>query len=231
MANANSGVAGTQNTNPGASSGCPYAGTSITLAGRKRIEEGKINDMSEEELRVYTEIRANELRDVFAQASKGGEKNTTLSVGVVETVVNGKPKRTVVVTTSADNQKLHPKVQKALGSNEEFRATKPTLLRSDPYKNTEHDPNGPKDPMNNPEYISDSLIVDPKTGKTSPYTKANRGKPVEGTKHHAEQRMQNATKEGETLVTQQPTKSCCSGCGEVLGDKGLSKVPNTKITG
>lgn len=38
--------------------------------------------------------------------------------------------------------------------------------------------------------------------------------------------MQNATNENEELLTQQPTRKCCPGCKQVLGEDGLSKVPN-----
>jgi hypothetical protein len=101
-------------------------------------------------------------------------------------------------------------------------------LISDRGSNPDYDPNGPKDPQNNPKTVTDHYIVDPETGDYEPYDKARNGDPVEGTKHHAEQRMENgAEANGEKVLAQQPTKPCCPGCRQALGDDGLSKIPNS----
>jgi RHS repeat-associated protein len=186
-------------------------------------------DMSPDELRDHVVRRSRELGDVFAEADPEGAKKTTLSVGVVERDGDPSTRRTVI-TTSADNQELPPSVQSALGPNEEGRATEPTIVRSPRRDNPDYDPDPdrPPDPRNNPKTVTDPMIVDPDTGEQTPYPRATRGEPVEGTQHHAEQRMERGAQDNnESVLAQQPTRPCCSGCRQVLGENGnLSKIPN-----
>jgi RHS repeat-associated core domain len=196
----------------------------------KPDEEGvtkPLAEMDEDELGDHVQKRAGELQKAFAEADPEGEKRTTLSVGVVEK--DGDPStRKVVVTTSADNQELPESVQKAMLPGEEQGFDPDSQLISDRGPNPNYDPNGPKDPRTNPKTTTDHYIVDPETGDYEPYDKARRGDPVEGTKHHAEQRMENgAAANGEKVLAQQPTKPCCPGCRQVLGNDGLSKIPDS----
>ncbi len=131
-------------------------------------------------------------------------------------------------------------MQNGLHPGEEVRETPPKLVRGPRTKNDDHDPvaaakrkaegKGP-DTRNNPKTTTDSMeqVTDPETGKVTkkPYTKAENGDPIEGTRHHAEQRMERgASDNGEDLLTQQPTRKCCPGCSQTLSDAGtLSKVP------
>jgi RHS repeat-associated protein len=201
-------------------------GTAKPGAGEEGGQKA-LKDMSPEELKAHVDERSQALKQAFADADPEGEKATTLSVGVVEK--NGDPEtRKVVVTTSADNQELPSSVQGAMQPGEEARATPPTIERGPRYDNPDYDPAKGKDPRNNPKTKTDPVIVDPNTGEQTPYTKAENGVPVEGTKHHAEQRMEaGAAENNETVLAQQPTKPCCPGCTKVLGDNGnLSKIPN-----
>jgi hypothetical protein len=189
-----------------------------------------LKDMTPEELKAHVEERAAALKKAFAADDPEGEKATTLSVGVVEHKDGDPSTRKVVVTTSADNQELPPSVQKAMLPGEEGRATQPTIERGPRRDNPDYVPpeqGGKKDPRNNPKTVTDTLTVDPKTGETKPYQKAENGVPVEGTQHHAEQRMETgAADNNENVLAQQPTKKCCPGCTEVLGNDGnLSKIP------
>jgi len=60
--------------------------------------------------------------------------------------------------------------------------------------------------------VTDAVLVS-QDGARTPYTKAISGKLREGVIHHAEQRMEQGTKEnGETVLAQAPTKSCCDDC-------------------
>ncbi|WP_394847462.1 DUF6531 domain-containing protein [Pendulispora brunnea] len=190
-----------------------------------------LKDMSHEELRAHCEERAKALKKAFAAANPEAEEKTTLSVGIVEK--NGDPStRKVVVTTSADNQKLPRPVVKAMEPGEEPRQAPPHIARSPRRDNPNYDENGPKNRVTNPKRTTEPQIVD-SDGSRESYTKANRGEPVEGTQHHAEQRMENgAAENGENLLAQQPTKPCCPGCTTVLGEGGnLSKVPNPTLAG
>jgi hypothetical protein len=138
-----------------------------------------------------------------------------------------KSTRKVVVTTSADDQQLPKSVTDAMLPGEQPREDTRSQLISDRGPNPDYDPNGPKDPKTNPKTTTDHFIVDPETGDYDPYTKAKNGDPVEGTKHHAEQRMENsAADNGEKVLAQQPTKPCCPGCKQALGSDNLSKIPN-----
>jgi hypothetical protein len=134
----------------------------------------------------------------------------------------------VVITTSDDDQEFPPSVKAAKGPDEELRETEPTIERGPRYNNPDYKPDGKVDSRNNPKTKTDAVIVDPETGKTTPYEKADHGNPPEGTVHHAEQRMENGTEPGEEVKAQAPTKPCCSGCQKVLGDSGdLSKIPTS----
>jgi len=196
--------------------------------GEEDSKPKPLKDMTDEELRAHVDERANALKAAFAEGDPEGEKSTTLSVGVVQKGDDPETRK-VVVTTSDDSQKLDPSVQKAMLPGEEGRATEPTLGRGPRYDNPDYvpPPEGPIDSRNNPKTKTDPVIIDPETGEQKPYTKATNGDPVEGTQHHAEQRMETgAADNGEKVLAQQPTKPCCPGCKKVLGDNGLSKIPN-----
>lgn len=73
------------------------------------------------------------------------------------------------------------------------------------------------------------MVIDPETGEKTPYTKARGGEPVEGSRHHAEQRMERTAKDnGEKLRAQAPTKKCCAACRKTLGPDGLAKIPENR---
>jgi RHS repeat-associated protein len=209
----------------------PKPGEEETDAPTPGEPKKALKDMDPAELRTHVEERADALKKAFAADDPEGEKATTLSVGVVEK--DGNPEtRKVVVTTSADDQELPQSVKKAMLPGEEERATQPTIERLPRRPNDDYDPDPTRkpDPRNNPKTVTDTVVVDPKTGEKTPYQKAENGKPVEGTKHHAEQRMESGARDnGETVLAQQPTKKCCPGCTEVLGNDGnLSKIPSPR---
>lgn len=182
-----------------------------------------LKDMSPDELNAHVEKRAGELKQAFKAADPEGEKRTTLSVGVVET--GGDPEtRRVVVSTSADDQRLPPAVKKAMQPGEAPIQGEPFFVRQ---PNPNHDPNKPTGP-DNPKTRVHTVDMDKGTVNPQPYDKAKGGHPPEGTQHHAEQRMEmGAAERGEQVLAQQPTKPCCPGCTKVLGDSGkLDKVPN-----
>ncbi|HHH27127.1 MAG TPA: RHS repeat protein, partial [Polyangiaceae bacterium] len=182
-----------------------------------------LQDAPIDALRRYVDRRAAELQRVFASVDPEGERRTTLSVGVTE---DSEGRRRVVVTTSDDAQELDPRVKAALEPHEQFRPTEPTLTRGRRRPNPDYDPSGPVDRRRNPRTITDSQMVDPDTGARTPYRKARRGSPVEGTQHHAEQRMiRGARDNGEAVLAQAPTRKCCSGCRQVLGTEGLAGIP------
>jgi hypothetical protein len=166
--------------------------------------------MSLEELRAHVRQRAEDLRNAFRAASPIAEEKTTLSVGVVQK--DGDPAtRRVVVTTSADDyQELPEPVLAAMRPDEDRRYAEPTTVTS------------------TRKGMEGTWIQDPSTGEWKLYKKAKNGEPVEGTRHHAEQRMENGARErGEEILAQQPTRECCPGCRKVLGGNGdLSKIPN-----
>jgi RHS repeat-associated protein len=192
-------------------------------------------EMSDAELRAHVEARAKALGDAYREASPSAAKRTTLSVGVLET--GGDPRtRRVVVTTSADgpSQTLHKSVTDAmLPSEHAMVPARPRVLRVNERDNPAYvkPPEGTKpNPQSNPKRISDPALEDPKTGElTTPYVKADKtGQPIEGTRHHAEQRMETeAGENGEKVLAQAPTRECCPGCQQVLGEKGLAKVPTS----
>jgi RHS repeat-associated protein len=194
-------------------------------------EHKPLKDMNIDELGAHVKKRAEDLRNAFAVAHPIAEEKTTLSVGVVQK--DGDPAtRKVVVTTSADDyQELPEPVLAAMRPDEHRRYAEPTIVTKT-RKNPEYDPdqNRSNDPRKNPQRIAEKWIKDPSTGKWKRYTKATNGEPVEGTQHHAEQRMENGAREnGEEVLAQQPTKRCCPGCKKVLKDSGdLSKIPNPK---
>ncbi len=182
-----------------------------------------LKDMTPEELKAHVEQRADDLKQAFKAADPEGEKRTTLSVGVVEK--SGDPEtRRVVVSTSADDQRLPPSVKDAMLPGEQPIQGEPFFVRE---PNPNHDPNQPTGRDNPKTQVHE---VDMNTGQTNPepYQKAQRGDPPSGTEHHAEQRMgTGAAENGEHVLAQQPTKPCCPGCTKVLGDNGsLSNIPN-----
>src|SRR5207248_8338040 len=101
--------------------GASKTGHDEEAAAKPGPEEGSqqkpLKDMTQEELDAHVVDRSQALKDAFAKADPEGEKATTLSVGVVEK--DGNPEtRKVVVTTSADDQKLPQSVQDAMQPGE-----------------------------------------------------------------------------------------------------------------
>jgi RHS repeat-associated protein len=201
----------------------------------QEAESERLKAMNDDEVKEHCHEKAKKLNAAFEDADPEGAKSTTLSVGVVE---DKDGNRKTVVTTSADDQTLHPDV-KAVADAEgvEHRPTEPIITRGESKPNPDYDPEKaktretegkPPDTRNNPETKSTPQIPDgaDENGnpKTKDYPKANRGDPPEGTIHHAEQRMENgAKKNDETVVAQSPTKPCCKGCKKNLGEDGLAK--------
>ncbi|MCU0677662.1 MAG: RHS domain-containing protein, partial [Myxococcota bacterium] len=219
--------------------GCPHAesGSSATppaeaegtpTPGPTRPPR-RLEEMSDAELRDHCETRARELQAAYDAAHPRQARAVTLSVGVVQ---DSRGRRRVVVTTSADGQRVPRAVRRALGPGESVRATSPRLRRRR-ERNPNFDESRPAHPIDNPRTRSRTVeVVDnptpPPATTTQPYTRAERGVPVSGTRHHAEQRMEaGAAANGETLLAQAPTRRCCSGCQTALGPEGLSRVPES----
>jgi RHS repeat-associated protein len=204
------------------------AGPKKQPGGEQEGGKKQLKDMTPEELKAHVQQRAEELKQVFQKASPGGEEHTTLSVGVVEKAGDPETRR-VVVSTSNDKQQLHSDVR------DNMRAHGETPIQGEPYfirtENTEFDKTQPPGPDNRKTRVEEVDMNKPPIDgdpQTTPYTKAKRGDPPEGTQHHAEQRMETgAAENGEHVLAQQPTKDCCPGCAKVLGDNGrISKIPN-----
>jgi RHS repeat-associated protein len=179
-----------------------------------------LEEMSDAELRDHCEARAQALQAAFEAAHPRASRAVTLSVGVVD----GPGGRRVVVTTSADSQRVPRAVRRAMEPGETVRSTPPRLRRRR-SANPNFDPDQPAHPTRNPRTRSRTVEVDD-NGDTRPYQRASRGEPVEGSRHHAEQRMNTgADQNGETVRAQAPTRRCCPACREVLGEDGLARVP------
>ena len=186
-------------------------------------------DMSDEDLQNHCKARADELSGQMTNPRD--REGVTIAVTVVQK--EGDPSTRRVLVTSSTNDGSLPRGVGPLHPNEEVVNPGPVLRsRNAPpdengqvpqrVKITEHESGGATAEMVPEKRLYD---VDPNTGQGTPYDKRSPANPDGETRHHAEQRAQNALQPGEEVAAMSPGgRPCCPGCQNALGDN-LNKVP------
>ena len=190
------------------------------VRGQESVDARALHSDDDHVLQELCRRKAERLR---AALGESGHRSVTLSVGVLEAPGG---QRRLFVTTSADEQMLPPEVERvAEAEGIDFEETPPTVMRTRSYDNDTWDPKGPDDARNNPQRKTDAILLEHDGSVVVPYIKSRRGKPVDGSLHHAEQRMEGyAGVSGERVRAQAPTRHCCGACQRKLGDN-LDKIP------
>jgi RHS repeat-associated protein len=186
--------------------------------------------MSEEELQAHCRARANAIAGQMTNPRD--QEGVTVAVAVLQTGDDPDTRR-VIVTSSTDSGKLPPGCTTQDGETVENGGVVIRQRNSPPdedgnvpqrVKVTEHDSGGASAEMV-PE--KSSYLDDDNTGEkgTDPYVKRSQDNPDGSTDHHAEQRaVTTADNNGEQVVAMAPSRPCCPGCQNALGDN-LNTVP------
>jgi RHS repeat-associated protein len=185
----------------------------------------RLASMSETELQDFCRQRVEELT---ADMSDRQQRHVTLAVTVAERYGDPSTRR-VIVTSSTDDGSLPPGVG-PLRDNEEVGTGGPEIRRRvarDENGDTIREPMLDEDgnPVLDPETneprtrpVMQDYEVDPDTGEAQPYTRRSRTEPEGESRHHAEQRAQDSLESDEDVAAMSPSRPCCAGCQDALGD-------------
>lgn len=178
-----------------------------------------LGEMTPAQQRRFCVARAAQLENKMSPRTASA---TTICVAIVRTGRAPNAQHKVVVTSSTNSGRPPRAVRRALRPGEEARSSQPNL---GPRHNGQDPPGlaqrrSAQRQRGEPESRDGLMMNRHDDGTAEPYQKRNERNPNGRTEHHAEQRAQSSTQDGEKITAMGPSRPCCSGCNAALTESG-----------
>ncbi len=205
---------------------CARAEAVLEQARRDGLIDGRgrplipLGEMTPAQQRQFCVARATQLENRMNPRTASA---TTICVAIVRTGRAPNAQHRVIVTASTNNGRPPRSVRRGMLRSESPRTSQPNLgaTHNGRQPNGLQQRNAAQRRRGEPESRDGLMQNRSADGQSAePYQKRNENNPNGRTEHHAEQRAQNSTQDGETITAMGPSRPCCSGCNDALTESG-----------